>query len=210
MFDLEMAIAEWRREMLAGGIKSPEVLDELEAHLRTDFEQQMQSEGRASRAFAIAVEKIGRARELKKEFKKAGAPMEVRFVTLAGIACVAVALFCQLRILLPILFNAEISFAARIFGLAAVAATALAWRYNHKFLPVIRSQAARMTVGFAGLVGCFVWTQLFLLIFPRAMQGSISLVAFLWGSAWLAMAVLGGLGHGLEKAVRSETTTADF
>ena len=41
MFNLDQAIVEWRRQMAAGGIRSPEVLDELESHLRDDVEQQM-------------------------------------------------------------------------------------------------------------------------------------------------------------------------
>ena len=38
MFDLEQAILEWRRQMTAGGIKAPEVLDELESHLHDDVD----------------------------------------------------------------------------------------------------------------------------------------------------------------------------
>ena len=37
MFDLEQSIAEWRRQMLAAGIKTPVPLEELEIHLREDI-----------------------------------------------------------------------------------------------------------------------------------------------------------------------------
>jgi len=70
MFDIEKAIAEWRREMLAGGIKSFETLDELESHLRDDVERQMLVGMDASRAFEIAVGRIGQPRALNKEFMK--------------------------------------------------------------------------------------------------------------------------------------------
>ena len=43
MFDLEQSIAEWRRQMLAAGIKTPVPLEELEIHLREEIEQQMKS-----------------------------------------------------------------------------------------------------------------------------------------------------------------------
>jgi hypothetical protein len=33
MFDLERAISDWRRHMLAAGLKAPAPLDELESHL---------------------------------------------------------------------------------------------------------------------------------------------------------------------------------
>jgi hypothetical protein len=47
MFNLDQAIADWRRQMLAAGIKTPVPLEELEIHLREDVEQQMQSGLRA-------------------------------------------------------------------------------------------------------------------------------------------------------------------
>jgi hypothetical protein len=43
MFDLEQSIAEWRRQMLAVGIKSPVPLEELEIHLREEIERRMKA-----------------------------------------------------------------------------------------------------------------------------------------------------------------------
>jgi hypothetical protein len=70
MFNLDQAIADWRRQMLAAGIKTPVPLEELESHLREDVEQQMQSGLRAQQAFENSVQRIGHADELKSEFKK--------------------------------------------------------------------------------------------------------------------------------------------
>src|SRR4051812_39318173 len=72
MFNLDQAIATWRRQMAAGGVNSPEVLDELESHLRDDLERQMQSGSSEEQAFQAAVHQIGQAGVLKKEFKRAG------------------------------------------------------------------------------------------------------------------------------------------
>jgi hypothetical protein len=72
MFSLDRAIAEWRRLMVAGGIKSPEVLDELEGHLRDDVEQMVRSGSREEEAFEAAVQRIGHVKALKLEFVKAG------------------------------------------------------------------------------------------------------------------------------------------
>ena len=41
MFNLEAAIADWRRQMLAAGIKAPVPLEELESHMREDVENQL-------------------------------------------------------------------------------------------------------------------------------------------------------------------------
>jgi len=37
MFNLEPSIAEWRRQMLAAGVKTPVPLEELESHLRDEL-----------------------------------------------------------------------------------------------------------------------------------------------------------------------------
>jgi hypothetical protein len=68
-FNLEQAIADWRRQM-KGGIKSREVLDELENHLREDVKQQVQSGKTIQQAFKIAVQRLGSVRALKTEFEK--------------------------------------------------------------------------------------------------------------------------------------------
>jgi hypothetical protein len=71
MFNPEQSIAEWRRQMLSAGIKTPVPLEELEIHLREDIEQQMKSGLSEQDAFNSTVKKIGEAGLLKTEFKKA-------------------------------------------------------------------------------------------------------------------------------------------
>jgi len=68
--NIELSIVEWRRQMLAAGIKSPVPLDELENHLREEIEREMKSGLNTSQAFAAAVQQIGQAKALKQEFKK--------------------------------------------------------------------------------------------------------------------------------------------
>jgi hypothetical protein len=70
MFDLEKQIAEWRRQLTAAGLKRRDVLDELESHLREDFEQQIRAGTDAQAAFDAAVRRIGQAESLKTEFTK--------------------------------------------------------------------------------------------------------------------------------------------
>jgi len=43
MFNLETAIGEWRKQMIAAGVKAPVPLEELELHLREEMESQLQS-----------------------------------------------------------------------------------------------------------------------------------------------------------------------
>ena len=71
MFNLEHALDEWRRRMCAAGIQSPELLEELENHLRDDVRLQVESGTAEQTAFEAAVARMGAAKALKSEFTKA-------------------------------------------------------------------------------------------------------------------------------------------
>src|ERR1700729_2834437 len=70
MFNLEQSIADWRKQMLAAGIKSPVPLEELEGHLREEIEEQVKLGKNEQQAFEATVLQIGRGRELQTEFAK--------------------------------------------------------------------------------------------------------------------------------------------
>jgi hypothetical protein len=73
MFDSEKSIANWRRQMLAVGIKTPVPLEELENHLREEIERQIKLGMGKRQAFETAAQQIGEAKQIKIEFRKAGA-----------------------------------------------------------------------------------------------------------------------------------------
>jgi hypothetical protein len=214
MFNLDQAIQEWRRQMSAGGVKASAALDELESHLREDIAQQLRSGSKADEAFKIASERIGSPARLKTEFKNADIPLETRLVSLTGIACGTVAFLFSTWILF-FLFYHGIDFTSRFLGLSAVAVAVLGWIYGHKFLPIVRNQRVRTAIGFicclAGVAGMLIFVQNVLphviLSQPAANVPPGRLLAvFLWG--WMAMAVLGGVGRGLEKAVETRNVEA--
>ena len=70
MFNLEQSIADWRQQMLAAGIQSPEPLEELESHLREEISGQIKSGLNQQKAFDSATQKIGQPGLLKTEFKQ--------------------------------------------------------------------------------------------------------------------------------------------
>jgi hypothetical protein len=207
MFNLQQSIADWRQQMLAAGLQTPVPLEELEIHLREDVEQQMKSGINAQRAFGIAMGKIGQAPELKMEFKKVSTPMEMpEVIKLAGVIFVAVALFCPLFMFLPCLQAHELSLITRMLALAVyaitVATSVLSWRYNHRFLPVIHNQPLRRAVGMVCYGGSLLWMRFGVFHFsPGGLHPrSLFLPLFIFGLEWTLMAILGGVGHGLEKA----------
>lgn len=67
MFDLESAMAQWRRELRAAGLAA-DVLSELEEHLREDIERQVSAGAAVPEAFAAALQRIGPPRALRDEF----------------------------------------------------------------------------------------------------------------------------------------------
>ena len=70
MFNLEQSISEWRRQMLSAGLKNPDIVDELESHLREDWARRVQSGESEEQAFEGAVQGVGQASLLKHEFAK--------------------------------------------------------------------------------------------------------------------------------------------
>jgi len=70
MFNLKEAITNWRRQMIAGGIKTPGVLDELESHLREDIDQQIKAGLTEESAFVVAIKRLGKSDALYQEFDK--------------------------------------------------------------------------------------------------------------------------------------------
>src|SRR6185503_8617143 len=70
MFNLEQSVSEWRRQMQSVGLKNPDIVDELESHLREDLARRVQAGESEEQAFESAVQGVGQASLLKHEFAK--------------------------------------------------------------------------------------------------------------------------------------------
>jgi len=70
MFNLEQSISEWRRQMQSAGVRNPDIVDELESHLREDWARRVQSGESEEQAFEGAVQGLGQASLLEHEFAK--------------------------------------------------------------------------------------------------------------------------------------------
>jgi hypothetical protein len=215
MFDLEKAIAEWRRQMLAAGIKTPVPLEELESHLREELERQMQSGLGIEQAFETATRKIGQARALKSEFEKNDVSIGARFVELTGIAWGVIAGVFSLWTLLLLFTFQEANWFGRMLGLVAIALTVSSWRYGYRVLPVIRHQHVRTVIGFACCAASIVWMGTFvklilpsLVVLPMKVDTSPTrlMVSFIW--AWTVAATLASTAHGLKKVVSRQDQPA--
>ena len=127
MFNLEQAILEWRRQMAAGGVTTPELLNELESHLRDDVDQRLRSGIGVEQAFEAAVRQIGPVGVLKTEFAKIGKTEDRRRRMLKGICCGALAGFIMLASLYRV-FGAGLALAGGLLLLSLVAIAVVAVR----------------------------------------------------------------------------------
>jgi hypothetical protein len=218
MFNLEQAIVDWRRQMLAAGIKTPVPLEELESHLREEIEMQSKSGLSALDAFNLAVQKIGQAHVVQNEFKKVEATKEEcdckRLQILLVIITILVPLFVGGMMLFKTKILSELTSGQRMSSLVAVASFfSLVWggRLSYGILPIIRAKRIRDTV----CISCFGllvlwWMVLVHIILPRHdfTTGQLQ-VTVLWKMITPLGAIV-GLNFGIETAAREKVLLADL
>src|SRR4051812_11198601 len=89
MFNLEQAVSEWRRQLQSIGVRNPEIVDELESHLREDLARRAQSGESEEQAFEGAVQAVGEASLLQHEFAKLDRKRWARLRKLNGVIAAA-------------------------------------------------------------------------------------------------------------------------
>jgi hypothetical protein len=224
MFNLDQAIIEWRQKIIATGLNTPAVLDELESHLREDVERQIKAGMETAAAFEAAERRIGKSDLLKEEFAKVTGGKEARSGKVIGIACGLVALPLSVLAVPTFLTIPELPLRERLLGMAAVSLTffsIVSWRFSYRFLPVIRNRNTRSATaigcGLAGLVWlCLFGALLPTVIVPHLFAGTDAIpsdgvapiftmgISMLWAMALTA--ALGGIAYGLERAARYHHT----
>lgn len=213
MFNLETAIAEWQRQMLDAGIKTPVPLEELENHLREEIERQMRSGTDSRQAFETAVQKIGPATALKNEFKKVKAAKEEHaraltqklgfiFVNMIPLA------ICNSLLLKP----RGLTSGQQLSCLTAVATfTLLIWsgRLGYRLFPVIPAGRTRgFIMGLIAAPGVLWWIVFFHFVLARYdfTPGQLT-VAFSWGFITPG-GLIYGLLFGIDTAARKKSEIA--
>jgi len=211
MFDLEKAITDWRQQIAASGIRSVQVLNELEGHLRDDIGRQVQMGVSAQPAFECSIRRIGESEALAVEFQKAAAPKEIQ-ERKVKLLCIVLVGFLYL---LPFILSIPKPWSGldeiqQWLGLCAIALTILAMFSGlvlGRFLPIISDKRIRTRVQFASFLPVFVWLLAFAFaILPRLdLSVGQMTVATLWAISPLA--IFGGLIFGLDEAARRTTST---
>ena len=216
MFNLDSAITDWRRQMLAAGLKSPVPLDELEGHLRDDIQEQMRSGIEAQQAFEAAIEQVGQACALKAEFEKAGEARRTRERRLLGVFMMGFACFYALFVSTCVIFKlgsfSDVVLKEQTSALLATTLTVLlmvSGRFGQRFFPVIAHKRTRVGIYAAGVVLLFAWLSIFYYLVMVRFEFNLSqfLVAFLW--AWIPMGALCGAISGMEQAALQKTTATE-
>ncbi|MGA2029935.1 MAG: hypothetical protein ABSG87_07660 [Verrucomicrobiota bacterium] len=185
MFDLEQSIAEWRKQMLAAGIKSPVPLEELEIHLREDIEQQMKSGLNKQKAFEVAVGRIGQASPLKMEFKKVGDAHQAQKRKFIVYFCVVI-LGVYMLAATCAMFKYNLSINEWGLGLAAqvtlLCLAGFVWRIAPPFSPLIAGRRAQSVVGLVGGISGAIWFLVFVYFILPCFDFTTGqlMVAILW------------------------------
>ena len=218
MFDLEPAIAGWRRQMLAAGIKTPVPLEELEGHLRADIERQMKSGFDVQRAFETAAQTIGKANMLKNEFEKVGATKGARNLTryrTIMLGCLGVeSLFWATCLLSKIWHFSEITSAQQISGLVAVVGMVLLagiGLLGHGPVPVILRRRMRDVICHSNNRRMGLMSVCFFALVTEPLVFFFTLPTFGVGGLWVMLpstGILFGFIGGLENAAREKSLMA--
>ena len=202
MFNLESAIKDWRRKMLAGGIPPGDALDELESHLRDDIEQRTQSGLDEQKAFEAAITQIGPAGTLKSEFAKSSGASGIE-QKLYPYACIVAVAYFPTQWCLQSLSAPEVIPAERALGYVSVALINICI-LTALLLPQIRNPRARLKAQIAAALVCMVGPVLFVQNVVPYLQLNTShiIMVALWVS--LAFGVLNA------KRGRDKATGFDF
>ena len=202
MFELEQAIAAWRQRLESARIKAPDVLDELESHLRDDIDALLRTGLKEQQAFQTAVAQIGELRTLKNEF---GAEQKAkRHILLAAIGAYA------LITIVPVLFKlgsfADVTWSQQRWALAAVLVTVIgffAGRFFGRMLPHVSKRALLITTAAAVLLQ-LVWLIVFFHHILQTVEWDTSQVvlAVLWGMSPIS---LFSIPLGMEEAAAGRT-----
>jgi len=189
MFDLEYAIAQWRRQLAAAGVKSRRVLDELESHLRDDLEQQVRSGIKVEAAFVAAAERIGPARSLTAEFSKVRGTGSAPKQKLLRASCIALGALIMLIGGWTFL-DSELSPLERNLGMLAISVLALysgsiPWLY--RVIPCLKPALRVLAV----VVNLWIFLALFTALDVIHIQLNLGFSVVMWAfcTAYVATVV---------------------
>jgi len=216
MSKLEEKISEWRKQLLATGIKTPVPLEELEAHLREEIEQLIKSGRNEVEAFEISVQRIGQAQPLQDEFKKAEMEKMVRMAERA------------LRFMFALLSLFALGLAGGLLSkvgnfsqctssqlISCLIATAIfplpIWcvRRTWRFFPAIHSERTRGAICCMGFVVLMVWMNVVLRAIPPYFDFNMGqlIVVFCWAML-VPMGFWAGVAFGIEVAAQKKLEAA--
>ena len=218
MYSLEQSIADWRRQTLAAGIKTPVPLEELEIHLREEIERQMKSGISAQEAFTGAVQQIGKADMMKNEFEKVDGAKELRawkqiqIISFAGLGVIS--LFIAACVIFKLGSFSEVSPSQQMSGLIAVAVMILLAGGGYLgcgFFPVILNKRMRDAICNSSGVLLVIWWVIFFNVILTRFDFTMSqlFVTIFWGFA-VPFGAFAGFVTGLEKAARRNSAMASL
>jgi len=162
MFDLEHAIAAWRKQLMTAGINSRAVMDELETHLREEIDRQVITGLSAQQAFLNGLERLGKPEVIKAEFSKTGRASTMMEKFLIGICGLVVGFGVFLSVASIILcFSTWTERAIAAVAVGSILLVLRTWRYAVPYLPVIPDPKLRWAIGLVCIATGFIAATFF-------------------------------------------------
>ena len=138
MFELETAIADWRKSLLITGTLSEDAANELECHLRENVERLKGGELSESEAFVIATMRLGSPDQLGAEYQKVygGNLASKRLVWMAGgyVGGIVVTGLINGAAAIIAAMTMLAGFPAIVAGVVAIVVMAIGWSILFKYL----------------------------------------------------------------------------
>jgi hypothetical protein len=205
MFDLETEIAGWRKQMLATGIQTPVPLEELEIHLREEFQAQIRAGAAPRRAFENAASRLGSPAAIKQEFGKVGEDFPAcarifNYTVSTVVLCCAVAL--DILSYIVCLDGEHAPLGERVSMAGALLASALplsAWMFLWRFLPVLPAKHLVIGVPVCLVLAAFCTNVLMRFLLLGSGTKAELAIAIAW--ALVPLCAVMSLIFGLEEAV---------
>jgi hypothetical protein len=172
MFDLESEIRSWRQQFASSGGGQTDALDELESHLREEFDRLVSSGTAPQDALAQAIAKLGPPAQIAKEFYKLHRRRWLPAWIISSVLAISIALvafFCFSRVasgrttmllaahVVAITAGYAAVFAIGFIGICAAAIRA-AWGWNDEHDAALRRAGVRLALVAiaATLIGCML------------------------------------------------------
>ena len=182
MFNLESAIAVWRRQMSGAGVRNGQ-LAELDSHLREHVQAQIRNGVTAEQAFISATNRLGDPKAIAREFRRTAeqrGPLQIFMLTLVALAVGFVLFLGGAATFLC--YTKPVDRLVVALAVLCTIAVAFNWRLLLPVLPAIPNTRKRLMLILGSMGSCFAvatfYCQIIVPHFPGPGEGFLPALGY--------------------------------